>query len=208
MYCDWWTYHDARHKKEFKMARDALQCMSKVAWWEWKDGSRPVHWKWLPWYQPTIQFGLPVWLRELPTQWRQAQPDDKTPQEHVRIVDKLDTVQKRRYNLEPGEAVFSLTSFIAIPKGENDIRMINDGTQSGLNENIWVPQFPLLMVNTHLRVVSLTTWMSNMDTREMFFKFIIHVSMQVLAVCAIQLNGQTDKVIQTVRIIQTVAIPQ
>jgi hypothetical protein len=30
----------------------------------------------------------------------------------------------------------------------------------------------------------------------------------VLAVCAIQLNGQTDRVIRTVRIIRTVAIPQ
>jgi hypothetical protein len=30
----------------------------------------------------------------------------------------------------------------------------------------------------------------------------------VLAVCAIRLNGETDRVIQTVRIIQTVAIPQ
>jgi hypothetical protein len=30
----------------------------------------------------------------------------------------------------------------------------------------------------------------------------------VLAVCAIQLNGQTDMLIQTVRILQTVAIPQ
>jgi hypothetical protein len=192
MYCDWWTHRDARHWKEFGTARDVLRRMSRATWWEWHDGSRPVHWKWPQWYQPTIQFGLPVWFRESPKQWRRPQPAGKSPQEHAGMVDKLDTVRKRRY-LEPGE-VFSLTSFFAVPKGVNDIRMVYDGTKSGLNENIWVPRFPLPTVNTHLRAVDSNTWMSDMDIGEMFLNFILHESMQAL--CGVDLTqffGEKDE---------------
>jgi hypothetical protein len=192
LYCDWWTHRDARHWKEFGTARDVLQRMSRATWWEWQDGSRPVHWKWPPWYQPTIQFGLPIWFRESPTQWRRPQPAGKTPQEHAGMVDKLSNVRDRRY-LEPGE-VFSLTSFFAVPKGVNDIRMVYDGTKSGLNENIWVPRFPLPTVNTHLRAVDSNTWMSDMDIGEMFLNFILHESMQAL--CGVDLTqffGENDE---------------
>ena len=100
------------------------------------------------------------------------------------MVGKLDVVRKRRY-LEPGE-VFSLTSFFAVPKGVEDIRMVYDGTKSGLNENIWVPRFPLPTVNTHLRAVDSSTWMSDMDIGEMFLNFILHESMQAL--CGVDLT--------------------
>ncbi len=57
------------------------------------------------------------------------------------MVDKISKVRKRRY-VEPGK-VSALTSFFAVPKGVDDIRMVCDGTKLGLNDNIWVPRFPL-----------------------------------------------------------------
>jgi hypothetical protein len=100
------------------------------------------------------------------------------------MVDKLSNIQNRRY-LEPGE-VFTLTLFFAVPKGVNDIRMVYDGTKSRLNENIWVPRFPLPMVNTHQRGVDSNTWMSDMDIGEMFLNFFLHKSMQAL--CGVDLE--------------------
>jgi hypothetical protein len=70
-------------------------------------------------------------------------------EEHRRMVEKLRKVRKRRY-VEPGE-VLSLTSFFAVLKGVMDIPMVYDGTKLGLNDNIWVPRFPLPTINTHLR---------------------------------------------------------
>ncbi len=82
------------------------------------------------------------------------------------MIEKLSNVRKRSY-VEAGE-VFALTSFFAVPKGVDDIRMVYDGTKSGLNDNIWVPRFPLPTINTHLRAVDSNTYMSDMDIGEMF----------------------------------------
>jgi hypothetical protein len=49
----------------------------------------------------------------------------------------------------PGE-VTSLTSFFAVSKGTEDIRMVYGGTKSGLHENIWVPRFLLPTIDTQL----------------------------------------------------------
>jgi hypothetical protein len=55
------------------------------------------------------------------------------------MIQKLLKVKNRRY-FEEG-VVTGLTSFFAdVPKGEEDIRMVYDGTASdGLNEVLWAP---------------------------------------------------------------------
>ena len=134
MYCDWWGRRFKRHRKEFISARDVIRRFCDASWWDWDGGSRPVHWKWPKWYQSTIQYGLPIWFREAPKQWRRPQRGGSTEAEHEQMVKKLAKVRERRY-VEPGE-VTSLTSFFAVPKGTEDIRMVYDGTKSGLNKNI------------------------------------------------------------------------
>jgi hypothetical protein len=101
------------------------------------------------------------------------------------MVKKIGKVRKRRYIAAgPFE---SLTSFFAVPKGLDDIRMVYDGTKSGLNEALWVPRFPLPTVDTLLRAVEPGTYMSNMDIGEMFLNFVLHESMQAL--CGVGLTN-------------------
>jgi hypothetical protein len=66
--------------------------------------------------------------------------------------------------------------------------MVYDGTKLGLNENIWVPQFPFPMINTHLRAVDGSTFVSNMDIGEMFLNFVLHESMEVF-LCGVDLGS-------------------
>jgi hypothetical protein len=87
------------------------------------------------------------------------------------MVKKIGKVRKRRYI--PAGPIESLTSFFAVPKGLDDIRMVYDGTKLGLNEAIWVPQFLLPMVDTLLRAVEPGTYMSDMDIGEMFLNFLL-----------------------------------
>jgi hypothetical protein len=61
---------------------------------------------------------------------------------------------KDRHHFEE-DLVTGLTSFFAVPKGEEDIRMVCDGTSSGLNEALWAPWFALPTIQSHLRVVEL-----------------------------------------------------
>jgi hypothetical protein len=63
-------------------------------------------------------------------------PDDDMK---LKVIKKLLKARERRY-IAPG-LVKSLTAFFAVPKGEDDIRLVYDGSVSGLNLSIWVPRF-------------------------------------------------------------------
>jgi len=70
--------------------------------------------------------------------------------------------------------------------GMNDIRMVYDGTKSGLNDSIWVPSFPLPTVDTMLRAVTYDTVTSAFDIGDCFLNLVLHDTMQKL--CGIDLT--------------------
>jgi hypothetical protein len=117
---------------------------------------------------------LPIWFREAPTkQWVRPQAPGRTPPSTPRCA----TSSERSGTAD----TCSLISFFAVPKGTDDVRMVYDGTKSGLNTAIWVPRFPLPTVNTMLRAVGENTFMGDMDIGEMFLNFVLHESMQALS---------------------------
>jgi hypothetical protein len=106
-----------------------------------------------------IRDGLPVhFWSEKPT-YRKPQRDEKDCAIKARMRKKLKAVRERRY-IRAG-FVRLLTSYLSLPKGEDDIRMVYNGTESGLNDSIWVPRFILPTVNTHLRAVDEETHMAD-----------------------------------------------
>jgi len=105
-----------------------------------------LHWRWPSWYQETIRDGLKVWFKNKPKAWTEPQKKGATLEVHELMKEKLKSVRDRWY-VKAGP-VKSLTSFFAVPKGEDDIRMVYDGTKLGLNDSIWVPRFPLPTVDT------------------------------------------------------------
>ena len=75
----------------------------------------------------------------------------------------------------------SLTDFFSVPKGDDDIRMVYNGTSSGLNDVLWVPSFPLPTVDSLLRAVHPDTWMADTNLGEMFLNFVLHETLRKLA---------------------------
>ena len=69
-------------------------------------------------------------------------------------------------------------------KGEDDIRMVYDGTKSGLNDSIWVPSFPLPTVD--MRAVTYDTVTIAFDIGDCFLNLVLHDTMQKL--CGIDLT--------------------
>lgn len=67
----------------------------------------------------------------------------------------------------------SLTRFFAVQKGEDDIRMVYNGTASGLNDVLWAPNFGLPTVDSAARATNVETWMGDLDLGEMFLNFMI-----------------------------------
>ena len=72
--------------------------------------------------------------------------------------------------LEPG-FVSNALHFFAVPKGDSDIRVVFDGTSSGLNETLWAPNFYLPNARAAALNISYSSWMSDMDCGEMFHNF-------------------------------------
>jgi hypothetical protein len=93
--------------------------------------------------------------------------------------EKLAKVRSRRYIC--AAFVRSLTTFFAVAKGLDDIRMVYDGTISGLNEAIWVPRFVLPTLETHLRAVDEDTYMADVDVGDCFLNFMLHPTLRELA---------------------------
>jgi hypothetical protein len=171
-----------KHKEAVKDWTAARECVSRCAnasWWEWDKGSRPLHWRWNENYQEIIRDGLPLWYQSTPPQYRKPQhckPDLVTREA---IKGKLSTVRQKGY-IQPGK-VSSLISFFAVPKGDSDIRMVYNGTQSGLNDSLWAPWFRLPTIEQHLRAVMPGTYMADLDIGEQFLNFILHEKTQVFA---------------------------
>lgn len=67
------------------------------------------------------------------------------------MMEKLDKVLSRGY-ISPGWFV-SLTSDFFVPKGEVDIRLVYDGTASGLNDARWAPSLWLPTSDSAVRVI-------------------------------------------------------
>jgi hypothetical protein len=132
-----------------------------------------------PEYEERIRDGIKVHFQDAPPKYVVPQRDVNDPKTKELVREKLQKVRMRRYIAEG--YVVSLTSFFAVPKGEDDIRMVYDGSIGGLNDAMWVPRFVLLTVNAHLRAVEQGTYMGDLDLGECFLNFLLHPTLRPYA---------------------------
>jgi hypothetical protein len=178
-YKAWWNGFWENTIKDKAPGRDAIWRIADSSWWEWDVGSAPIYWRWPPAYRDTIRDGLEIWFSGEKPQWRRPQRVEKNVEVKEQVIKKVAKVRKRQY-ISPGY-VRSLTDFFSVPKGDSDIRMVYNGTSSGLNDVLWVPSFPLPTVNSVLRAVHPNSWMADTDLGEMFLNFVLHDSLRELA---------------------------
>ena len=153
-------------------ARDALTRYVNGDWWTWSRGSRPFFWEWPEEFQEAMRDGIRLWMTEHLTPYTKAQAKPLTMDEWEKVRLKLMNIRERGY-VQPG-VVDSLTSFFAVPKGDSDIRMVYDGTISGLNDSLWAPWFPLPTVESLMRALEPGSYMADADVGEMFLNFMLH----------------------------------
>ena len=79
-----------------------------------------------------------------------------------------------------------LTHYLLATKGK-DIRMLYNGTLSGLNDTLWDPQFTLTKVRIMLRATEVGTYMADMDTDEIFLNFTL--SKDVRPYCRVNISN-------------------
>jgi hypothetical protein len=84
-----------RNKPLGEITRNVLNRVCRASFWEWKDGSALIFWRWPEPQQQAAWAGYPIWVRdELPCcrhrQWREANPDFKK-----KIEQKLQAMRGR-----------------------------------------------------------------------------------------------------------------
>ena len=179
----WWRYQrfyvdqsadPSLKERTLRAGLSALSHASQASWWDWDKGSSPFFWR-MPdaqWLREMRDGIAPMWIGDPPSYRRRqkANPDEKQRSFEKK---KLDKVRQRGY-IGPTNGIKSLTSFFSVPKGENDIRMVYDGTKSGLNASLFAPWFGLGNVTSMLRTVESKTWSADNDFGEMFLNFWLH----------------------------------
>jgi hypothetical protein len=162
---------------EFKFDLDAgLDCLyytSRSSWWEWNNGSRLLFWRWNWEFKVQARDGMEMcWVPDKLATARKAQAPVKDDNTRALMALKLEKVIKRGY-VKKG-LVKSLIKYFSVPKGVDDVRMVYNGTASGFNDSIWVPNFGLPTIDTLIRGTGPTTWMVDLDIGDMFLNFMLH----------------------------------
>jgi hypothetical protein len=135
-------------------------------------------WRWPEEFQERIRDGIKPWISGELEPWRRAQRGHRDPTKTHQVKSKLDKIRKRGY-VEAGY-VESLISFSDVEKGSDDIRMVYDGSASGLDDLLWAPWFHLPTLETLQRSVEPGTFMSDNDVEEMFLNFMLHEDLRKL----------------------------
>ena len=178
LYKKGWNKLRRKHKsdaadtsKSIECAVDCFRRMGACSEWKWPLGSRPFFWRWGLEFMKDARDGPVVYVKgELP-RCHKRQTLARNPSVRQKVKEKIEKVRKNQYICKGH--VESLTSYFDVPKDENDIRMVYNGTSSGLNDAVYAPWFAVPTVETHLRAVEVGTFMGDCDIGEMFLNFML-----------------------------------
>jgi hypothetical protein len=172
--CEWYKYR--RCNLPVKRSREiALECIQRAcnsSWWNWDSGSRPFFWRWPDDYHKEIRDGVKGWYSGGELSWKRKQRGPGSVELIPIVHDKLATIRDKGY-VEVGP-IWSLMPFFNVPKGKDDVRMVYDGTKSGLNDHLFAPWFSLPTVDMLVRSLDPGYYMADNDVREIFHNFILH----------------------------------
>ena len=148
-------------------------------WWEWSRGSRCFFWRWKKEFQEKIRDGQPPWWIGPHPKYRKNHQPPKDKGQRKCEEKKVNKARKRLY-IEPGDTQ-SLMPYFSVPKVVVeqvvlDIRMVYNGSKSGLNDSLLTPHFSLPSGRTALRTIEEGTYLADNDIGEMFLNFILHES--------------------------------
>ena len=146
-------------------------------WFEYNAGSRLIHFRFPERYRNMARDGVEVYFERPGPTTRDAQPVVSDPKLKEMAKSKISKVVKRRYLRTVGlGSIKSLIKYFAVPKGDDDIRLVYDATANRLNECVWAPPFWLPTIDTLVRGVDKDSWMTDRDVGDMFLNYQLHES--------------------------------
>ena len=142
----------------------------RSTWWEWSSGSSLIFWRWNGRDQiRAARDGMPIFVQKSLAGLKRKKAVRFDPSVRGLVAGKIQAMWDKSY-LEKGSTA-SLLHYFAVPKGDSDIRVVFDGTFSGLNDNLWSPNFFLPTARHAGELLDYDSWMSDMDFGEFFHNF-------------------------------------
>jgi hypothetical protein len=159
----------------------------RCSWWEWDGGSSILFWRWpVEYFDDSIYGVLPRFIGE-PPNYLSPQPRYSDESRKGKVKQKVNEVLKARYmtKCQP-DTLRALMFMFDVPKGEIDVRMVYDGSKSGLNAALFAPWFSLPTVETMACTLLPGHWCADHDYGDHFFNFPLHALLQVY--CGVDLS--------------------
>ena len=143
-------------------------------WFDFKRGTRLAFFRYPKLHRRLARDGVPVWIEnpDIPcTPPKRSQTLSAT--ERGKVEEKVAKVIHRKFVLRSkgGTDIKSYLFCFAVPKGDDDVRMVYDATGNGLNACVWVPTFWLPTSATLLRDLDSDSWMTDRDMADMFLAY-------------------------------------
>lgn len=177
-------YDEREDKKDRLIGRECITKAAQAEWFEWTGGSTPFFWRWPVESKSLVRDGHAPWFMSAPPKYLRPQRGEPNEVVRAKVREKLSNVKDKGY-ISAG-TVKSLTSYFAVAKGDQDIRMVYDASASGLNACLWVPTFALPSADALLELLTEKSWMSDLDMGEQFLNFPLHEDLQ--AFCGIDVR--------------------
>ena len=170
----WWdTNHFPRKKANGQPTEIAVEMYamsnilwhaSEATWFEYPSGSHLHYLRFPAIYQQIARDGVRVYFEEQGPTSKEKQPE---------FADN----QKAAVTLK------SLIKYFAVPKGENDLRIVYDASRNGLNSAVWAPSFWLPTIDSVTRALDSDSFMMDCDVGEQFLNFPLHKDVWALHWC-------------------------
>ena len=174
----WWR-SDTERNSTIEAGLKAIAYSAKASWWDWDGGSFPFFWRWEKEFIREVRDGIPPRFFEDPPSCRDIQKPNPNPIFAGKERSKVFKVVKRGYlKLVEKDQTKSLMHYFSVPKGEDDIRMVYDGSKCGLNAVTFAPWFSIPTSNSLERTVLPHTYQGDNDFGDMFLNFQLHKEMQ------------------------------
>jgi hypothetical protein len=179
---DWGTGPWVKYGQMTKLGKDReaiagmLWHTSHTSWFEYHAGSRLVHFRFPPLYRTMARDGVPVWFKHPGPTTREAQPLISDPAIQAKAKEKIGKVVRRRYLVTMDIIIKLLIKYFAVPKGDDDVRIVYNTTANRLNECAWVLSFWLPTIDTLMHALDENSWILDRDMGDMFLNYQLHSS--------------------------------
>jgi hypothetical protein len=131
---------------------DGLRACEKAdgaSWWEWEKGSALLFWRWPKNYIEMARIGIAPMFDSDPPSNQDKQPPFEEDEVRVKVKAKLEKILAKGYiELVDIELLEAMMFMLHVQKGPEDIRLVYDGTKSGLNESVFAPWFALPTIDS------------------------------------------------------------